>query len=966
MPHGGERSRFASRRTIRSPKVSAPPHADPAGADEIAAALMSAAGSARAALWARADVLPAVELAWALKRACDTAWRTDPSRTQVAAELLETLAAARPAAEIDALATWVRGIGLLAQGQMEPALAQLQFAGERFIALGRPYDAAQTSVARLAALAMLGRYDEALRCGDEARAVFDAAGDASAAGKIEFNLGTLATRRDRYDDALRHYSAALQRLASAGDVEREVAAMKGMADVRSRRHEFEAADALYRQAHARAEHAGLMPLAAMIDTELGMHEMRRGRFDHALRQLEHARRACADLGQPHYLALTEEKLADTYLELNLLPEALALYERSLATYEAAGLATDRAWALSQHGRALTLLGRHEAATQALAQAEAAFVEEGNPVGAALVHTWQAELALARRDWPLAARHASAAQPALQTAQHTSGWLHACALHAEALRGAGEHEPALRIARTAIATAEALRIAPAQRRLRMLLGLLARDRGDDGEARRAFEAVVDSIESQRGMLPGEEFRAAFLGHNLLPYHELVRASLAAGGPPAAQQALRWLERGRARALADSLDASKNDVEAIDATQRELGQMQRRLDDCYRALSRAPGQDDERDPGALLAEVQRIEAALLEADRRSVQGGAARAGTGAAFDLDTLHRALGEHSALVEYFSIDDELHACIVVGGTVEAVPLSISLPQTRALIEPLRFQIDTLRHGARLTHRSADLQARVLHHLRPLHECLWAPFAARLDERRAVVVPHGVLHHLPFAALHDGARHEIERRELCQAPSAAVLLRCLQRSDARFERALVLGHADERLPQVGAEVHAVAARFAQARTLHGEHASAAALRAGVASAVDVVHIACHAQFRHDSPRFSALHLADGAFTVLDAARLRLSGGLVTLSACDTGVSAVMPGDELVGLTHGFISAGATRVLASLWAVQDDTTAPFMRGFYDRLLAGSPPADALRATQIEALRTHPHPYFWAGFVLHGGW
>jgi CHAT domain-containing protein len=106
--------------------------------------------------------------------------------------------------------------------------------------------------------------------------------------------------------------------------------------------------------------------------------------------------------------------------------------------------------------------------------------------------------------------------------------------------------------------------------------------------------------------------------------------------------------------------------------------------------------------------------------------------------------------------------------------------------------------------------------------------------------------------------------------------------------------------------------------------------------------------------------------VRDAARLRLAGGLVTLSACETAISAVMPGDELIGLTHAFISAGATRVLASLWTVQDEAAASFMPRFYERLRADGQPAQALRATQIETLVHHPHPYFWAPFTLHGGW
>jgi CHAT domain-containing protein len=398
-------------------------------------------------------------------------------------------------------------------------------------------------------------------------------------------------------------------------------------------------------------------------------------------------------------------------------------------------------------------------------------------------------------------------------------------------------------------------------------------------------------------------------------------------------------------------------------REAARLRGRLNACYRALARPGGSRTAH----WMEQARQLEAALLEAGRRQALAGATASAGGAPpmLDLPALHAALGGHSALVEYFSIDDALHVCVAAGGRIQAQRLPCTLAQVQAAVEQLRFQTDTLRRGAaRLAHRLPELQQRALHHLQALHAMLWAPLLPALDERRAIVVPHGALHYLPFEALHDGQQHEIARREICRAPSAALLLRGLAPPTARWQTALVLGHADERLPQVGAEVDAVAACFGQGQALQGPAATGQALRH--ASTADVLHIACHAQFRNDSPRFSALHLADGAFTVRDVAQLRLARGLVTLSACETAISAVLPGDELIGLTHAFLSAGASRVLASLWTVQDDTTAAFMPRFYQRLRAGRPTAQALRLTQLETLAQQPHPYFWAAFTLHGGW
>jgi CHAT domain-containing protein len=149
----------------------------------------------------------------------------------------------------------------------------------------------------------------------------------------------------------------------------------------------------------------------------------------------------------------------------------------------------------------------------------------------------------------------------------------------------------------------------------------------------------------------------------------------------------------------------------------------------------------------------------------------------------------------------------------------------------------------------------------------------------------------------------------------------------------------------------------------GAEATLAALR-DAAPAADVVHLACHAQFRADSPYFSALHLADGELSLRDAAALPLVASLVTLSACETGLSRAAPGDELIGLVRGFLLAGAPNVLATLWTVDDASTAALMEDFYAGLCAGARPAAALRAAQSASASAGRHPFYWAAFALYG--
>ncbi len=100
------------------------------------------------------------------------------------------------------------------------------------------------------------------------------------------------------------------------------------------------------------------------------------------------------------------------------------------------------------------------------------------------------------------------------------------------------------------------------------------------------------------------------------------------------------------------------------------------------------------------------------------------------------------------------------------------------------------------------------------------------------------------------------------------------------------------------------------------------------------------------------------------AELSRDAALVTLSACETGVSAVAAGEELVGLTRAVLGGGASAVLASLWTVHDQATSALMREFYQGWLAGLTRSASLRRAMLLARQEHDHPHFWAPFVLSG--
>jgi CHAT domain-containing protein/tetratricopeptide (TPR) repeat protein len=949
---------------------------------ELATRLAAADETERAALLARHGTLAGVELAQALKAIYFDTYSSDPHHAAGAAAALAALASADDTAEIQALAAWTSGMAALQlEGQVERAITRIDEAAARFEALGQPHAAASTQVSKIFALARLGRYDEAIACGLHARNVFLTYDDALAAGKIELNLGNIYHRRDQYGEAEQFYLTARERFTALGDQKLLTFADNGLANVLSMQHNFRAAAPLYEQALARAEVAGLEVTRAEIECNLGSLELFQGRYDRALDYLERSRRRYAALDMPHESAIAEQELADAYLELNLAPEAAAIYTRVIATFAELGMRAEQARALLNDGRARLLLGQLDQARVQLAKAHRLYAEEGNAAGAALVTLAEAQLAYAAGDYAAVQQAAARAEEPLAEAGSWGRLLVARWLRGEAARALGDRRAAQLLIESTLRDAEQRAVPQVAQRCHTSLGLLAAAAGDLAGAEASFQRAVQLIETMRASLPADEFRTAFAADKLTPYNELARLCLADGDAGRIAEALGYIERERSRALMDMLGGAvrlpappRDPFEARMA--ERLSELRQELNWFYSQINRPPDGESPRGAAAMTAlynaareretEVSQISRQIQQ---RSPEGGkddrAALAQVGS-LDIAQLQRDLGPDTALVEYFTLDEELLAFIVTNDRVELARGLGREEQVELALKQFHFQIGTLRHGASQVRAYLDqLASRARRYLGLLHSLLLLPIERRLGARRLIVVPHRALYYVPFHALYDGEAYVIERREVGYAPSASVLRYCHARPPPPLDHAVLLGLADEQTPHVRGELAALAALFPDASILLDGQATLAALRTRAPSA-DVLHLACHGQFRPDNPLFSSLRLADGWLTVRDAYSLDLNCGLVALSACETGVSAVAPGDELIGLARGFFSAGAPSLLVSLWTVDDESTAALMTSFYTRLRMGDRPAAALRHAQRELLSDHPHPFFWSPFTLLGRW
>lgn len=911
-----------------------------------------------------------IALAWAVKDECQTAWTEEPPRTQRCALVLTQLRQRVAHPEIGAAAAWCDGLVLLAQGRMDDALVRLDDTGRLLQAIGQSQRAAQSQIPKIIALSMLGRHDEALACGEQALAQLIAAGDDLGAGKVELNLGSMLVGRDRYDGAARHFRRAAVRFARVGDATHSIMADIGLAGALTWKFEFEEALRLYDRAAMRTQARGLDALQGAIDSNRGRLELNRGRFERALPSLEAALREAERDGMPQDVAEAQRDMADAYLALNLLPEAIALYDRTIEACQALEAPTERAWAEVHRALALAKLGDARLAARGMDLARGLFEATDNRVGIALADLRGASLSLQLGQPAAALGRADAAAAVLRDAG-VEGWrCEADLVAADALTALGRLDQAL--PRYLRALDDTFELPELRAACHTGLGQLLQLHGDGAGARLHYEQAVRSLELQRAALPGDEFRTAYGADKQRPYDALIELALDHNGPDAAGRTLAAIEQARAPALRTALQRG-DAAGGVDPARREQlhwlnGQWQQAIADGEMARATQLQARARRLEQEWLEQYRRAQAASTHGRATSTPAAAPAAGAQTLPDATAaLCAQLPADTAVVVYAVLAERLVACVLTKRAAQRISGSAAGLAER--IEQLRFQIDALRFGApALRRHAAQMSLRSRAHLQALHTMVWQPIAALVAGcERVVVVPHRSLHYVPFAALHDGEASLIERHELSLAPSLALWLAGHHGHPSPPRRVAALGVGGAALPHVTAEVQAVAAAFkaqpgGSARVLLDGNATQPALREALAGA-DVLHLACHGQFRADSPFFSALHLADGALTVRDAASLTLQAQLVTLSACETGLSKVAPGDELLGLLRGFLLAGAPRVLSTYWTVDDASTAQLMGGFYAALLAGVRPAAALRSAQRTLARDHPHPYHWAAFALH---
>lgn len=494
------------------------------------------------------------------------------------------------------------------------------------------------------------------------------------------------------------------------------------------------------------------------------------------------------------------------------------------------------------------------------------------------------------------------------------------------------------------------------------GRIAEAEGKPQEAIEFYRRAIEIIEAQRSTIHTEASKIGFIGDKQDLYGRII-ALLARSGNAAA--ALEFSERAKSRALVDLL-ASRGAGTLAAGADAETAALLQDLDAGEAdALAQMP---------VSAAEGKSVYRSRVAQAVGRLRGTAPQLSTLVAvtpWSAGNVQNALREDETMIEYYYNGEVFAAFVADRKSVRVVML-----EHRGLEQDVQALRTTLADTTRLVGEAAlerQLHAAYLPRAQALYRRLLAPILPEVRTPNLLVVAHGVLHYLPFVALHDGRQYLIERYGVRTLPSANVLRFVRDGASGFPGPLLVFGNPDlgnERfdLPQAEQEARRVAAAVPDARLLLRGAASRDAFRT-LAPDYRFIHFASHGEFDARRPLRSGLLLSgpdleQGRLTAAEIYGVRLNAELVTLSGCETGLGTVEGGDDVVGLIRGFMYAGANSVIASLWEVDDTSTAVLMTSLYGKL-GSLGKRDALRRAQLETMKSFPHPFHWAAFYLTGG-
>jgi CHAT domain-containing protein len=846
-------------------------------------------------------------------------------------------------------------------------------------------------------LRALPLYKEAVR-------LFGLAGDAESESYARVQWARVLGRRNHKKEAAASLRRCLALSAAAQSPGTRARAATMLAEVASDLGESTEAEAANREALQLWKQLGKITWEAEVVNRLAHHASERGELAKAESLYREALRLWETCGEASSAAVVLGNLASVYSLAGESQLALDTAEQGLARAPKDIAPGDRAGILAQKGEALANLGRREESQSTFLEA-LELLGKGEPAELAQLERRLARRAYDQGNYDEASKRFRSALTSFELAQDRQSVIATRQDLAWTELKRGHLEAAERLFQKTSAEAESSEnrwIKPAALAGR---ARLARARGHLRPALALALQALDEVEGLRRELGRTDLKTSVFANQQSYFDYALDLTIElydrTGDPSLLVEAFEISERSRARRLLDLL-AARSPQLGGEPPQAEI--------QAAKALSRA--EERLKALRSAKAAARRIEQAerevrkaVLNLRREEGEPGMADPGFGGTpLSFLQIQRWVDRDTVLLEFDLGEDASYLWVV-----SRQHLSVHRLPPQKDVEKLARKTVGVLSAPGVSADSVQGQETLL----AASRLLLGEAMTEIGARRWLLVMDGALHALPLGALPNPGNPEepiLAAHEISYAPSASVAVHLSERkhrpgeeprkdlavfADAVYEIGkldtsdLALGsppptpgtglfslarlrYSDDEarhlLSLVRPEAQLDARRFAatKGRILSGELAD-----------YRLLHFAVHGLPNESHPELSGLALSlfdrqerplDGILFAHEIARLHLPADLAVLSACHSGRGAAVSGEGLVGLAHAFFTAGTARVVASNWAVNDQATAELMGLFYDGLLRqGLTPARALQQAQLALSREKPwrRPYYWAGFVVQGG-
>ena len=862
----------------------------------------------------------------------------------------------------------------------------------------------------------VNKYQEAQPYLEQARTISDQ--NNYPAGKAEALL--LLSECQNYTnhaDALNTGSEALRLWQSIGDDRGQLRTHLAMGDYYLAQANLIESEQEYQSALDLATERGLPTRQAEALVYLGYVEYRKGAWQEVFTFMKRAE-ALIDRDEEHYLmGRISTGFAEAYIETGLPEDGLKKYEEALEYYHQTNVPRPvviSSWGI---GKAQYVLGRYPEALSTLQEtlAQAEFYKF--PSLEAQSHDYLGRTYAALNQQKQAIDHFETALGMYGKLGNPMERARVWARMGQLYQTQGKLDEAQKFYQQALQTFYALNDGIDQSATLFAMGQLETKRGNFDTAENYFRQSIETTDSVRSRSTSRDLAAAFSATVHDRYLEYIQCLMRRNDQQAAARAFQISESERARSLAEFLRSTETNLLA--SLDPELANQEKSLRHVIRAKEdnrvslvgqKTTEKADLEKIDAELAKLE-LELAQLEAQYKSVSATISQRypkydqiTRPRGWDLARLQQQVlnDDDTVLLEYILGTDKSYVWAITRDSFSAHEITGEVGKAAETVYNLSKD-PAKGHENELTEATQVLSNMVL-----------SAVASHLNKRRIIVIADGALHYIPFQMLPSPSSNGeplVAQHDIINAPSASILGELREEVAGRGVRSKVLaafgdpalgsgGQNDENLRHALRDVElngdnfdlsAVGQLFFAEREINSlrEIATPAATFTATGFAANrkqlfsmdlsqyaILHFATHGLLDPKRPEHSGILLSmvddqgkkqEGFITLQDVYSLRAPVDLVVLSACRTGLGKEIGGEGLVGLTRGFMYAGATTVVASLWKVDDEATSELMKRFYAEMLQNrKTPDEALRIAQNN-IRQNPRwsaPHYWAGFTLQG--